>query len=124
MVLKASVLIARVADAMWQGESIAAKQGLRVAVISEAGTGIVRYYLRAEGTGGDRFQRLAGAVAPLRAFAAEAGGSLVVLQAPPEVKAAVDVWGPVGDTFPLMRGLKEQFDPERILNPGRFVGGL
>jgi len=36
----------------------------------------------------------------------------------------VDVWGPVGDAYPLMRGLKEQFDPERILNPGRFVGGL
>jgi len=124
MVLKASVLIARVGDAMWQGESIAAKQGLRVAVISEAGTGILRYYLRAEGSGADPFRRLAGAVAPLRSFAAEAGGSLVVLQAPPEVKTAVDVWGPVGDAYPLMRGLKEQFDPERILNPGRFVGGL
>ncbi len=122
MVLKASVLLAKVADAMWQGESIAAKQGLRVAVISEAGTGIVRYYCQAEGA--DPFTRLAGAVAPLRAFATEARGSLVVLQAPPQVKAAVDVWGSVGDGFPLMRGLKEQFDPDRILNPGRFVGGL
>ncbi len=122
MVLKASVLIAKVADALWQGESIAAKQGLRVAVISEAGTGIVRYHFQAEGA--DPFGRLAGAVAPLRAFATEARGSLVVLQAPPEVKAAVDVWGSVGDGFPLMRGLKEQFDPERVLNPGRFVGGL
>jgi glycolate dehydrogenase FAD-binding subunit len=124
MVLKASVLIARVADAVWQGESVAAKHGLRVAVVSEAGTGVVRYYIRVEGTGADRFARLAEAVAPLRAFAAEASGSLVVLQAPPEVKAAVDVWGPVGDALPLMRGLKEQFDPGRVLNPGRFVGGL
>lgn len=122
--LKASVLIAKVADAAWQGESVAAKQGLRLAVVSEAGTGIVRYHLRAEGTGADRFARLAEAVAALRAFAAEAAGSLVVLQAPPQVKAAVDVWGSVGDTLPLMRGLKEQFDPGRILNPGRFVGGL
>ncbi|MGH7251777.1 MAG: FAD-linked oxidase C-terminal domain-containing protein [Nitrospiraceae bacterium] len=24
----------------------------------------------------------------------------------------------------MMRGLKEQFDPQRILNPGRFVGGI
>jgi glycolate oxidase FAD binding subunit len=122
MILKASVLIARVADAVWQGESIAAKQGLRVAVISEAATGIVRYSFQADGA--DPFGRLAGAVAPLRAFAAEARGSLVVLRAPREVKAAVDVWGSVGDGFPLMRGLKEQFDPGRVLNPGRFVGGL
>jgi glycolate oxidase FAD binding subunit len=122
MVCKASVLIARVADAVWQGESIAAKQGLRVAVISEAGTGTVRYYFQAEGA--DAAARLAAAVAPLRAFAAEAAGHLVVLEAPPQVKAAADVWGSVGDGFPLMRALKEQFDPERILNPGRFVGGL
>ena len=124
MVLKAGVLLARVADAVWQGESIAARQGLRVAVVSEGGTGVVRYYLRAVGDGGGGPARLAEAVGFLRAFAADAAGSLVVLQAPPEVKAGVDVWGSVGDAFPLMRGLKEQFDPGRILNPGRFVGGL
>jgi glycolate oxidase FAD binding subunit len=49
---------------------------------------------------------------------------LVVLDIPPEVKASVDVWGPVGEVFGLMRGLKEQFDPGRVLSPGRFVGGL
>jgi glycolate oxidase FAD binding subunit len=124
MVLKAGVLIDKVAEAVTQGELVAAKQGLSVAVVSEAGTGIVRYFLRAEGAGSDRLTRLADAVAPLRAFATDAKGSLVVLDAPPEVKARVDVWGPVGEVFSLMRGLKEQFDPGRVLNPGRFVGGL
>jgi FAD/FMN-containing dehydrogenase len=28
------------------------------------------------------------------------------------------------DTLPLMRELKHRFDPNRILNPGRFRGGL
>jgi glycolate oxidase FAD binding subunit len=124
MVLKAGVLLGKVVDAMTQGETVAAKRGLSVAVVSEAGTGVVRYYLRAEGAGPDRFGPLAEAVAPLRAFATDAKGSLVVLHAPPEVKASVDVWGPVGDAFAVMRGLKEQFDPGRVLNPGRFVGGL
>jgi glycolate dehydrogenase FAD-binding subunit len=84
----------------------------------------VRYYFQAEGGGTDSIPRLTGAVAPLRAFAIEARGSLIVMQAPPEVKSAVDVWGPVGDTLAQMRGLKDQFDPGRVLNPGRFAGGL
>jgi glycolate oxidase FAD binding subunit len=35
----------------------------------------------------------------------------------------VDVWGPVG-ALDLMRSVKHQFDPERRLAPGRFVGGI
>ncbi|HWU40712.1 MAG TPA: FAD-binding oxidoreductase, partial [Candidatus Acidoferrum sp.] len=86
VVLKASVLLDRVGDAVTQGESVAQKHGLSVAIVSEAGTGIVRYYLRAEGAEPDRIRRLADAVPPLRAFATDAKGSLVVLHAPPEVK--------------------------------------
>jgi glycolate oxidase FAD binding subunit len=51
------------------------------------------------------------------------GGSLVVLEAPAAVQAAVDTWGPV-PAIDLMRRVKEQFDPERRLAPGRFVGGI
>ena len=52
------------------------------------------------------------------------GGSLVVVKAPPELKRAVDAWGPAGDALGLMRRVKERFDPERRLSPGRFVGGI
>jgi len=46
-----------------------------------------------------------------------------VLAAPPATRAAVDAWGPVPG-LALMRRVKEQFDPERRLAPGRFVGGI
>ena len=46
-----------------------------------------------------------------------------MVDAPPEVLEAVDVWGPVSG-LDLMRRVKEQFDPERRLAPGRFVGGI
>ena len=52
------------------------------------------------------------------------GGSLVVCEAPGEVRAAVDPWGPPPPAFALMEELKERLDPDRRLNPGRFVGGL
>jgi glycolate oxidase FAD binding subunit len=67
---------------------------------------------------------VAEAVSRLRAFAREAGGNLVVLEAPPEVKRRVDVWGLAATAVPLMRRPKAEFDPRRILNPGRFVGGI
>jgi glycolate oxidase FAD binding subunit len=52
------------------------------------------------------------------------GGSLIVVKAPPHLKRAVDVWGPPGDAIGLMRRVKERFDPDRRLSPGRFVGGI
>ena len=50
-------------------------------------------------------------------------GSAVVVDAPASVKAAVDVWGPV-PALDLMRRVKDQFDPDHRLAPGRFVGGI
>src|SRR5215207_2712308 len=52
------------------------------------------------------------------------GGSLVLVKGSPELKRAVDVWGPPGDAVGLMRRVKERFDPDRRLSPGRFVGGI
>ena len=61
----------------------------------------------------------------LRAAVAPAGGSVTVQRAPRGVRLALDPWGPVEPSaFALMRALKEEFDARRVLNPGRFVGGL
>jgi glycolate oxidase FAD binding subunit len=47
-----------------------------------------------------------------------------VLAAPAEWKTGLDVWGRPPETIDIMRALKEQFDPARVLNPGRFAGGI
>ena len=62
-------------------------------------------------------------VSRLREAAPAFGGTVVVRDAPTEVKGAVDVWGPVRG-LDLMRRVKDQFDPHRVLSPGRFVGGI
>jgi glycolate oxidase FAD binding subunit len=50
------------------------------------------------------------------------GGSLNLLHHPAH---AIPIASTVpSDTLPLMRELKHRFDPNRILNPGRFVGGI
>ncbi|MGZ4437289.1 MAG: FAD-binding oxidoreductase [Nocardioidaceae bacterium] len=66
---------------------------------------------------------VAGSVGLLRAACSRHGGSAVVLDAPAAVKDVIDTWGPVPG-LDLMRRVKEQFDPDRRLAPGRFVGGI
>ncbi len=49
--------------------------------------------------------------------------SAVVLDAPGAVRKAVDMWGPV-PSLGLMRAVKDQFDPDHRMAPGRFAGGI
>jgi glycolate oxidase FAD binding subunit len=70
----------------------------------------------------------AGAPAPAAELAGSGGpspswASAVVLHAPAGVRAAVDLWGPV-PALGLMRAVKDQFDPEHRMAPGRFAGGI
>lgn len=60
----------------------------------------------------------------LRSHCQQAQGFLTVLDAPPTFKQAIDVWGYTGNALASMRKLKQQFDPQNILNPERFVGGI
>jgi glycolate oxidase FAD binding subunit len=62
-------------------------------------------------------------LAQLRRITIRHGGSAVLRCAPPHRRANLDVWGPV-PALALMRRLKDQFDPEHRLSPGRFVGGI
>ncbi|MDA2802920.1 FAD-binding oxidoreductase [Nocardiopsis suaedae] len=67
------------------------------------------------------------AVASLRARVEEATGghgSLTVLDAPrPVHDAGLDPWGTVPG-LPLMRSIKKNLDPDGVLSPGRFAGGI
>ncbi|MDP2950301.1 MAG: FAD-linked oxidase C-terminal domain-containing protein, partial [Chloroflexota bacterium] len=63
-------------------------------------------------------------VTALRQTARELAASLVVEACPPALKERIDVWGEPGPDFPIMRRIKEQLDPQAILNPGRFLGKL
>jgi glycolate oxidase FAD binding subunit len=67
---------------------------------------------------------LAATLRTVREKLALLGGSLAVMRCPADVKGEVGAWGHAGDALPLMRRVKEQFDPARTLSPGRFVGGI
>ena len=67
---------------------------------------------------------LAEGVERLRSHCQKNGGFLSLLQGPKALKQSTDVWGYSGNALGVMRDIKDKFDPQRLLSPGRFVGGL
>ena len=105
----------------------AADVGLDPAVHGSAAVGVLQVEIGPE-TAAPVVARF---VAELRGMLSAAGasgvppvaGSTVVLQAPSEVRELVELWGTV-PSLGLMRAVKEQFDAEYRMSPGRFAGGI
>lgn len=62
--------------------------------------------------------------ARLREWAEESGGALVAVAAPPGGLGGLDPWGRPPPGLDLQRRLIAQFDPARVINPGRLPAGL
>lgn len=92
---------------------------LPVTLRGSAGAGVVYVAIPADATS----IAVGAAVQRLREACARRGGSAVVLDAAPDVKRAIDTWGPIRG-LDLMRRVKNQFDPDHRLAPARFVGGI
>jgi glycolate oxidase FAD binding subunit len=112
---KISMLPAQIAEAFEKLRSVAANQIRCNAVIQATGIGLV--YLEAPPAA------LADALKTLRSKFEAMGGSLMIAYRPAAI-LSIDAWGDPGDALPLMRSIKQQFDPKSTLNPGRFVGGI
>jgi glycolate oxidase FAD binding subunit len=55
----------------------------------------------------------------------EKGGFLTILSAPVAVKQQLDAWGcDRSNSINLMRVIKQKFDPQKLLSPHRFIGGI
>ncbi len=107
----------------WLGEAErrAGAAGLRISAVGEARSGMLRLALFGPITG----RSLADLVGALRQGLGEEDGSLVLERLPAAFKAECEPWGPVEPAvLEIMRRLKREFDPQGVLNPGRFVGGL
>jgi glycolate oxidase FAD binding subunit len=118
--LKLAVGVARlgaVLDALNEAAGAAAAD---VTVRGSAGAGVLHAAL----PGATSASQLLSILRAVRAATGGVGhGSCVVLAAPEEIRASVDIWGPVAG-LDLMRRVKERFDPHGRMAAGRFVGGI
>jgi glycolate oxidase FAD binding subunit len=67
---------------------------------------------------------MAETVKPRFAATGAGGGSSVLESGPTALRRQFDVWGPPRPEWQLAGRIKQTFDPKRILNRGRYVGGL
>jgi glycolate oxidase FAD binding subunit len=88
------------------------------AVSADLSTGIIR----AGWNGVD--DALITSIKQRRAMAQELGGTLFIEKALLAARQQMDAWGEVGASERLMKAIKEKFDPQGVLNPGRFVAGI
>ena len=102
-------------------EAEAQRRQAPVRLLARAGNGIVYSVFKRENIPDDQLLSL---VDWIRVQAARNNGFAIVEEISAALKERADVWGTVGKAFPLMQRLKETLDPNAILNPGRFIGGL
>jgi len=114
LVLKANVLPAAVAGFV----QLVRKLDPQGSVQAHAGNGIVIARF-ADFPSGKISAQLIGALQPA---AAKAGGNVVVLSSTYAAElTARAVWGIRRESADLMQAVKREFDPQGILNPGRYV---
>ena len=94
-----------------------------VRVMGLMGTGQI-YFVLSELADTVEPRMIASTLAELRKHANHVGGNLILETAPVEVKRDIDVWGSVGSGSEIMKKIKAQFDPNNLLNPGRFADGI
>ncbi len=83
--------------------------------IAAADSGLM--FLEVPSIDAETIDRLRRQLGPLQA-------RLTVETAPTELKETINVWGPAGPGARLMHNIKREFDPQSLLNPGRYVDGI
>jgi glycolate oxidase FAD binding subunit len=124
-----SALPAAMAAAQELGATLVARAGLGLAWIQLDPTGALNraYHGGARQSEPERPAEVdaAGAVAAIEELRRRlAPAPCVVLDAPTEVRAALDPWGGETGSIDLMGKVKARFDPAGICAPGLFVGGV
>ncbi|MBI3089442.1 MAG: FAD-binding oxidoreductase [Candidatus Tectomicrobia bacterium] len=90
-------------------------------IYAQAGNGEARLAAFYEA---ERLEEAAASVRRARQRAVAQGGCLILERAEPAFKQHCETWGEVGGALPIMRALKQQYDPNGVMNPGRFAGGI
>jgi glycolate oxidase FAD binding subunit len=122
--LKTTLLISKSGEMLGSYEKIARGFGIDGAFICHSANGILYSYLLPGRNFRSKVESFVELIGKLTSEAVKYEGNLVVESSPLLIKKKVDVWGLSRSDYVVMRRLKEQIDPQGILNVGRFVRGI
>jgi glycolate oxidase FAD binding subunit len=122
-IVRVGVQPSRLGEIFAAARQCADRHGLPLAILARA-VGAAYLALLPREANEETFGRLEQATGELADAAAEAEGFTFVGWRPAELIGRVAVWGKERSDLPLMRKVKESFDPKGTMSPGRFIGGL
>jgi len=105
-------------------ETTLSAAGIAHTYMAHSGIGIGKINLLLAENGGQTASTAIDALNTLLDGCRRAGGNLVVQRAPARLKPKLNIWGAAGGDAAVTRRLKDHLDPNGIMCPGRFVGGL
>ena len=123
VIFKISILPGHHAKLFASLRQIADRASLAHAFVARAG-GTVYFALLPVAATEDTAAHLSTYITQIFDLVSASGGRASLLFAPPGFKKNINVWRSPGSDLALMRRLKSAFDPQNILAPGRFVGGI
>jgi glycolate oxidase FAD binding subunit len=100
------------------------RENLEHTLSAHAGSGICSVNLLMDRNANGSGDNVVKTIEQLLKRSRQAGGNLVIHQAPVDLKKRLKIWGEQPSDFPVMKRIKEELDPSGIMSPGRFVGGL
>jgi len=119
LVLKVTALPTQMAKIVPRFQSIAANSALPCAMLAR-GTGVVYFALLPE----ERDAPIVRCVEEIFSAATTDTSRATIPWCPLGLKRETNTWGASSEDFPLMKHVKQAFDPHNIFAPGRFIGGL
>jgi glycolate oxidase FAD binding subunit len=122
-IVKISVPPARMNDVLAAAQSAAETNSLSWAALAR-GLGIIYFALLPSAQDEETGKRVESVTNAIHETCARLGGQSTIPWCPTSWKSGLKIWGLENPSFPQMQKIKSVFDPQGILSPGRFVGGL
>ena len=115
VVCKVSSLVTDIPKLLNNIEKISNENAVNCYVSTRAGNGITIIAIEGEDPA------ILNTLQALSSYVSLQDGHMVVLDAPTAIKSGIDVWGNIGSGKSIMKRIKHNFDPDNLLNPGRFI---